>query len=44
MIIIEAIKRSPINPKIANGVNFVGFALLILLMIVVTAHDIVRLF
>lgn len=44
MIIIESIKKSPINPKIANTVNAVGFVLLIILMIVVTAHDIVRLF
>lgn len=44
MIIVEAIKKSPINPKIANTINAVGFILLIILMIVVTAHDIVRLF
>lgn len=44
MIIIESIKKSPINPKIANTVNAVGFVLLIILMLVVTAHDIVKLF
>lgn len=43
-VIIEAIKRSPISPKITNVVNFVGFALLILLMVFVTIHDVVRLF
>lgn len=41
-IIIEAIKRSPIKPKIANTVNTIGFALLMILMVVVTYHDIVR--
>jgi regulator of sigma E protease len=39
-VIIEAIIRRPLNPKIAARVNMVGFVLLILLMIVVTAHDI----
>lgn len=43
-ILIEAIKRSPINPRIANGLNAVGFVLLISLMIIVTANDILRLF
>jgi regulator of sigma E protease len=42
-IIIEAIKRSPIKPKVANTVNAVGFALLMILMVVVTYHDIARL-
>ena len=39
-VIIEAIIRRPINPKIAERVNMVGFALLLLLMVVVSAHDI----
>ncbi|NQV88425.1 MAG: RIP metalloprotease RseP [Parcubacteria group bacterium] len=43
-VAIEAIKRSPINPKIANIINTIGFALLIILMVVVTFHDIVKLF
>jgi regulator of sigma E protease len=43
-VIIEAIKGSPIKPKVANMLNGVGFAILILLMIVVTLHDIVKLF
>jgi len=41
---IEKIKGSRIKPKIANAFNTVGFALLILLMLVVTYHDIVKLF
>ncbi len=40
---IEAIKRSPINPKIVNITNSIGFIFLILLMVVVTYHDILRL-
>jgi regulator of sigma E protease len=43
-VIIEAIIRRPLNPKIAERVNMVGFTLLILLMVVVTGHDIFNLF
>ncbi len=41
-IIIEAIKGSPIKPVVANTVNGIGFLLLILLMVVVTYSDIVK--
>ncbi|GMU74113.1 MAG: hypothetical protein AMXMBFR44_3120 [Candidatus Campbellbacteria bacterium] len=40
---IEVVKGSPIRPSIANTMNFIGFALLILLMIAVTIHDILKL-
>lgn len=43
-VIIEAIIRRPIKPVIANTVNAVGFALLILLMVVVTYRDIAKMF
>mgnify|MGYP001579730311 FL=1 len=43
-VIIESIKRSPISPKISNVMNTVGFMLLIILMILVTVHDVVKLF
>jgi regulator of sigma E protease len=43
-LLIEKIKGSPINPKVANTVNTVGFCLLILLMIVITYHDVIKLF
>ncbi len=43
-VLIEAIRRKPISPKVANTFNGVGFALLVLLMIVVTVHDVVKLF
>lgn len=40
---IEAIKRSPINPRVSALANTIGFALLLLLMFVVTYNDIARL-
>ncbi len=43
-VIIEAVIRRPLNPKIAERVNMVGFMLLILLMVVVSGHDIFKLF
>ncbi|HEV7702554.1 MAG TPA: RIP metalloprotease RseP [Candidatus Paceibacterota bacterium] len=42
-LLIEKIKGSPINPKVANAANMIGFGILILLMIVVTYHDIIKL-
>lgn len=43
-VIIEKIKGSPITPKIANTANGIGFVLLLLLMLVVTFNDILKLF
>lgn len=43
-VLIEAVIRRPMNPAVVNIVNTIGFGLLILLMIVVTYRDIVRLF
>lgn len=43
-VIIEAIIRKPINPKIANALNSIGFLLLILLMIIITYKDIMKFF
>lgn len=42
-LLIEVIKRSPIKPKIANMAHAVGFAALILLIIVITFHDVMKL-
>ncbi len=42
-VIIESIIRRPIKPTVAQAVNGVGFAALLLLMVVITVHDIVRL-
>ena len=44
MVAIEAIKRSPLNPKLVQNLNIIGFAILILLMVVVTGSDILKLF
>lgn len=43
-LLIEKIKGSRIKPKIANTVNVIGFGLLMLLMAIITYHDIVKLF
>ena len=42
-LLIEKIKGSAINPKVANTLNLVGFGLLLLFMAVVTYGDIVKL-
>ena len=42
-LIIEGVRRKPVNPKYEGYVHFAGFALLILLMVFVTYHDIVKL-
>lgn len=42
-VIIESITRRPIKPSFAAAVNGIGFFLLVLLMIVVTGHDILKL-
>ena len=41
-VIIEGIIRRRIKPVIANSLNIIGFGLLILLMVVITYHDIVK--
>lgn len=43
-LLIEKIKGSPIKPKFANFANMIGFSILILLMLLVTYHDILKLF
>ncbi|MEK7113802.1 MAG: M50 family metallopeptidase, partial [Patescibacteria group bacterium] len=43
-LLIEKIKGSRLNPKFANTANMVGFAILLIFMLVVTYKDIVRLF
>ncbi|MFA6251665.1 MAG: RIP metalloprotease RseP [Candidatus Paceibacterota bacterium] len=42
-VLIEKIKGSRIKPQIANVVNMIGFGLLMVLMVVITYHDIVKL-
>ncbi len=41
---IEKIKGSKMNPKIANTANMIGMGLLLLLMVVITFHDVMKLF
>lgn len=41
-VIIESIIRRPIKASVAHAVNAVGFVFLILLMVVVTAHDLFK--
>jgi regulator of sigma E protease len=41
-VIIESIIRRPIKPVVARSLNMAGFALLLLLMVVVTTHDIFK--
>lgn len=42
-VAIEAIIRRPIKPVIANTLNMIGFALLILLMVVIAVSDVAKL-
>ncbi len=41
-VIIESVIRRPIKPVVAQALNGIGFVALILLMLVVTAHDIFK--
>jgi regulator of sigma E protease len=43
IVAIEAIIRRPVAPRITNALMLAGFALIVLLMIVVSIHDVVRL-
>jgi regulator of sigma E protease len=43
-LIIEKIKRSPVNSKIENTFHTVGFILLLILMVYITIQDIIKLF
>jgi len=40
---IEAITQKPIGERVANVFNIVGFALIVMLMVVITYHDLLRL-
>lgn len=43
-LIIEKIKGSPVNPKVENIIHSIGFVLLMILMVVITYNDIIRIF
>lgn len=42
-LLVEKIKGSAMNPKVANTANMVGFSILIILMLVITYRDVVKL-
>ena len=44
ILIIEAIRRKPLNEKLEMNLQLIGFSLLIILAIVVTYNDIIRIF
>ncbi len=44
LLLIEKLRGKPVNPKIENMINTVGFMLLMLLTLVVTCSDILKLF
>ncbi len=44
LLLIEAIRRKPLNPKVETALNGVGLILLMGLMVVVTFKDIINLF
>ncbi len=43
-VAIEAITHKPIKPIVATRINQIGFATLLTLMLVVTIHDVIKLF
>ncbi len=43
-LIIEAIRRKPLNPKVEGMIHFVGLAALLILMLIVTISDVIKLF
>jgi regulator of sigma E protease len=43
-VIVEALKGSPVNPKFFNWANMLGFALLIIFMVLITVRDVGNLF
>lgn len=43
-LIIEWIRRKPMNPKFEGYINMAGFMLLMLLMVVILGNDIIKLF
>jgi regulator of sigma E protease len=43
-LVIELVRRKPVNPKYEGLVHFVGLVLLMLLMLVVTVSDITKIF
>ncbi len=43
-LLVEAVRKKPVDPKKESLVHFIGFAFLMLLMILITVNDVTRLF
>ncbi len=43
-LLVEAVRRKPVNRELEGKIHFAGFALLMLLIVYVSVHDIVKLF
>lgn len=43
-LVIEKIKGRPVNPKVENMIHSMGFVLLMILMVVITYNDFIRIF
>ena len=43
-ILIEKIKGGRVNPKVENTIHSIGFILLMILMVLITYNDIIKLF
>ncbi|OGB88988.1 RIP metalloprotease RseP [candidate division WOR-1 bacterium RIFCSPHIGHO2_01_FULL_53_15] len=43
-VIIEWLRKKPLDPRLENKINYWGFVVLLALMALVSAHDILRLF
>lgn len=43
-MLIEKIRRKPINSKIENTIHTIGFILLLILMVIITWQDLIRIF
>ena len=43
-LLIEKLRGKPVSPKVENTVNTVGFAILMLLILIVTINDVIKMF
>ena len=44
LMLIEAIRRKPLDPRLESRINYVGLAVLLVFMIYVSTHDVLKLF
>lgn len=43
-LIIEKIRKKPMNQKVENTIHTIGFCILMLLIVIITINDIIKLF